>query len=294
MCAQKYKITVFFALVTVLTVAFAAVEEKPKAPVVFVEQARKSDLFDQLTYPARLAPRVNATVLAESEGIVSKIVAPLGRQVARNQRIMTIKHTDPVYQYAPFTVAAPVAGIISQIEVTEGSLVTKGQKLAAITDPTQIRVLVEIASPDLPDIRAGLEGKLKVVSVENEIPVKVAGISPTVDSATGTATAELVFNKSEPPLPPGVVGRVSFRVRNHTGIQIPEQAVVYKGRDTFLRLIHDGKSKLTPVTLGPSRRGFIEVVKGLSDGDQVIVRASAYVADGESVTVQQGGSGALE
>src|SRR6476620_749929 len=73
-------------------------------PVVFVETLKKSELFETLTYPARIVPKVNTTILAELDGVVRRIHAPLGQAVGRKTRLMTVSHTDPVYQYAPVLV----------------------------------------------------------------------------------------------------------------------------------------------------------------------------------------------
>lgn len=262
-------------------------EDKEPAPIVFVDKVKTSELFDVLSYPARLIPKTTATLLSEADGIVRKISTPLGTPVKKNETVATIGNTDPVYQYAPMSVRSPVAGVVSSVEITEGSRVTRGQRLLTITDPTKIKIQVEIAAADLPTFKPGLIGKLTVPSQDGESTVKVVGISPFVDPATGTATAELLPDgKSKMALPPGLIGRVTFRAHDHSGIQIPESAVIYRGQSTVVRVVEKGKARYVPVTLGATRRGLIEVLKGLGAGTQVIVRASAFIAEGEKVEVQ--------
>jgi multidrug efflux pump subunit AcrA (membrane-fusion protein) len=271
--------------------AFSA-PEKPKAPVVFVETLRSRELFDQLMYPARIIPKINATVLSESDGIVRKISTPLGHPVARNQTILTLTNTDPVYHFAPMVVTSPVRGVVSSVEVTEGSRVMRGQKLATITDPSQIHIALEVAVPDLGSVRPGLQGELRLAGGETPVPVKVRGISPFVDPATGTASCELELAdpKKSPPLPAGFVGQVTFKAREHKGFELPESAVVYRGRDPFVRVVVNNKAKLVPITLGETRQGLVEITRGPKEGDQVVIRASKFVADGEEVTLQRAGA----
>jgi multidrug efflux pump subunit AcrA (membrane-fusion protein) len=263
--------------------------EKEKAPVVFTAPVKTADLFDTLLYPARLTPKINATLLSESDGIVTQIQAPLGRTVRARQTVLTITNTDPVYNFAPLRVLAPVSGVVSSVEVTEGSRVLRGQKLATITDPSQIRIDIEVPASDLGSIHAGMQGELRIAAQEKTVAVKILGISPFVDPASGTATAQLGLMKSaagDPVLLPGVVGTVTFQANAHRGVQIPEVAVIYRGADPFVRVIENGKAHFLPVTLGPSRRGDVEVLKGLQPGATLLVRANTYVADGEAVTVQ--------
>jgi multidrug efflux pump subunit AcrA (membrane-fusion protein) len=265
-----------------------AVPTKDK-PTVQIEKVKAVELFDVMTYPARLVPKVNASVLSEIDGMVVKISQPLGASVNRGQEILTMKNTDPGYDYATVALRAPVKGIVSSVEVTDGSRVTKGQKLATVTDPTQIRILIEIASSDLPFIRKGMLGELKVSTEEQKLPVQVTGVSPFVDPATGTASAELTWSRNHPrtaKLPPGLSGTVSFRTEERKGFQLPEQAIVYRGDQTLVRIVDNGKAKYRPVTLGPIRRGLVEVVKGLEEGIKVIVRSSTYVSDDEEITIE--------
>lgn len=264
-------------------------KERDKTPMVFVEKVAATDLYDLLMYPARLNPKINATLLSDVDGVVSSIQAPLGRTVKKKQTVMTVTNTDPVYNYAPMHVTAPVSGVVSSVEVSEGSHVARGQRLATITDPKEIRISMEVTAGDLNSLHTGMQGELKVASQEETVPVKILGISPFVDPASGTASAELglVKTKNVLPLFPGVVGTVTFRANEHKGIEIPEFALVYRGQESFVRVVDKGVARYQPVTVGNARRGSIEILKGLSAGATLVVRSNTYVGDGEAVNVQK-------
>lgn len=286
-----------------LAEAHAAVEAPKPLATVFARTVKAEELFDRLTYPARVTPKVSTTILSETDGIVSKILAPLGEQVRRNQKIMTITHTDPVYQYAPTPIFAPVSGVVSSVEVTEGTQVAKGEKLALVTDPNQIRINVEVPAMDLASLARGMQGEFKIPNVEQPVLVLIKGISPFVDPATGTATCELEVVKPVtakganmlPTLPPGLIGQVDLKANDRKGISIPEYAVFYKGTDPYVRVIENGKAKQVAVTLGHRSRGSVEVLKGLSDGAKLVERSSRYIQDDEAVKVEEsGGAGSSQ
>lgn len=282
--------SVLLSLLVGLGAQAAPNKEPDKTPIVFVDKARTSELFDVLLYPARLIPQINATVLSDSDGIVSKIQAPLGTTVHSKQIVMKVTNTDPIYNYAPLKVEAPVSGVVSSVDVTEGSRVTRGQKLATITDPKHIRINMEITAADLGSIRPGMEGELRVAGQETSVTVKVLGVSPFVDPASGTASAELgLANRKNAGavLMPGVVGTVTFRANQHKGIEIPEYALIYRGQEPFVRVIENNKAKFVAVKLASSRRGSVEVSSGLAVGTTFVVRANTYVADGETVSVEK-------
>jgi multidrug efflux pump subunit AcrA (membrane-fusion protein) len=272
--------------------AFAA--ESPA--VVFVDHVKPAELFETLSYPARVIPRFNTTLLAETDGIVSRIYAPLGQRVATRQKVLAITHTDPIYQYAPVYTLSPVSGVVSSMEVTEGTQVTKGQRLGSVTDPSKVRVSVEVPAQDLPYLRKGMPGEFRYAGRDDKVRLRVRGISPFVDPATGTATCELeVVPGQNVALAPGVLGQATFKANAHRGISIPDYAVIYRGTDTFVRVIPEGSSKegqkamQLAVKLGRKERGSVEVLSGLKADARLVLRASRYVADGEVVTVQDAG-----
>lgn len=277
---------------------FNAAAAIPPKPIVFVQSIEMTELSETLTYPARVDARVRAAVVAENDGVVSKIIAPLGTEVKTHSALLTIRNTDPVYQYSPMRVTSPVSGIVSRVEVNEGSRVAKGDKLVTVTDPDQVRIVVEITALDVSSIKPGLTAELRMPGREFEdgLQVKVRGMSPFVDPATGTATCELELlpanRKEKKPkrLPPlGVIGRVVFNVNKRQGVSIPESAITYRGKDPYVRLVENGKAKFVAIKTGRKELGQVEVLQGLKTGDQLVERSAGFVAEGEDVEVKKVG-----
>ena len=265
----------------------------PPKPIVFINKIKPVELAEVLTYPARIEPRIRASVVAEADGVVTRIIAPLGKPVKAKSGLLVIRNSDPVYQYAPMIVTSPVAGVVSRVEVTEGSRVARGDKLVLVTVPSDVSVVVQVPAQDLRSIHPGSTAELTIpgeMSLSGPIKLKVKGLSPFVDPGTGTAACELepVSSKdSFKSLPPaGAIARVTFRVNVRTGISITDNAITYRGKDPYVRVVRDGKSRLVAITAGRKQGGMIEVLKGLREGDNVVERTSGFIADGEAVDVQ--------
>lgn len=262
------------------------------APIVMGKPVVARELFERYTYPARVLPKVSSKILAEDDGVVSRILAPLGEKVRRGQRILVISHTDPVYRYAPLTVVSPIQGIVSETSVSEGSQVTKGQALISVTDPRRVRITMEVPAGDLSGLSRGQSAELKLPGHSQSIQLSIRGISPYVDPATGTATCELEPVAPDASLSPGLVGRVSLKLHSRKGIAIPEYALIYQDDKPYVRTYLGGKAKLVPVDLGQRQDGQIEILQGLKPKDILIERASRHVADGEVVKLQEAGTAA--
>ena len=263
---------------------WAAPTPPSQAPAtVSVIPVKKIELSEYLSYPARVIAKVNTVILAETDGVVSRIQSPLGQAVRVGARILTISHTDPVYQFAPFKVASPVAGVVSSLEVTEGSQVSKGQRLGAVTDPRKIRFSVEVPASDLAFLARGMKGEFQIAGQEQKVPVVIRGVSPFVDPSTGTASCELEPTSPGTLIAPGLIGQVGFKANLHAGFSIPEHAIFYKGDASFVRILQEGKAKLVAVKTGRRQKGMLEILSGLEEGMTLIERASRFVGDGEAV-----------
>jgi membrane fusion protein (multidrug efflux system) len=184
-------------------------------------------------------------------------------------------------------VRAPLSGVLSSIEVGEGTQLNRGQLVAVVTDPARLKISVEVPALDIKSIRAGMSGEFRQQGRDKPLSVKVKGISSIVDPATGTAPCELVVDtKDAPAIFAGVLGRVILKANERMGFLIPEHAVLFRGASPFVRVIESGKAKRLAVKLGSRLRGSVEVLEGLSEGAILIERSNKFVSDGEEVTVE--------
>lgn len=284
-------IVLIVAISVLRTLPSTFAEPAPSNAVVFGKIAKAENLSDELTYPARVVPKVNSTVLADTDGVVTKIPAILGQRVSARHTLVIITHTDPVYQYAPMKVLSPISGVVSAIHVAEGSQVNKGDKLASVTDPKKLRVVIEAPAEDLGSLKKGIPAEFRVSGKSEPIAVKLQGVSPFVDPATGTATCEFDVDSSRSALAPGIVGRIVMSVHQRTGIRIPEYAIIYRNQSPFARIYENGKIRFSAIKLGRKQEGFVEIVSGIKEKEMVIERASRFVADGEAVQLDSGSQG---
>jgi hypothetical protein len=244
--------------------------------------------IDTLVYPARIESQISAVVLAQAEGTVTDI-APLGSILKKGQRILKVQQSDPVYQFAPVRVLAPVSGVLTSLEVTEGSQINKGQRLALITDPAKIRVTVEVAGRDIQKIKIGMKGEFRPSESVENLAVTVEAFSPVISSSTGTSTCILSLDKKKKTIPNliGDIGRVTLSLQQKAKILVPETAIVYRGADPFVRIIENQIAKYRSVTLGSRGDGKIEILTGVKLKEIIVERAAAFVADNAAVEIEK-------
>jgi HlyD family secretion protein len=270
--------------------AAAAPAPTAPAPIVSTITVAPVALADEMTYPARSLATTQTTLTSTLDGVVTRVAKALGQRVRQDEVLVTIQNTDPAYQFVPAKIPCPVRGLVSQLHVTEGASVRKGDKLVTVVDPRSVRLVVEVAALDLTRLAPGLTGEFTTRGEGGlKVDARITGISPLVDPATGTATVELAPAASgdkAASLPIGIVGRLKFKVNQRQGLTVPEIALTYRGDATLVRVVEGGVARYREIKTKDTRGGQTEVASGLRPGDVVITRASAFVADGQAVTVQ--------
>lgn len=273
-----------FCLV-VLTQKNVALAALPQAQVS-VSVATMTEVSERLVYPGRVDSKVKASVISDIDGTVARIQLGLGARVGSHQTVMRLTHSEPGFNFAPFQVTSPIRGVVSQLRVSEGSRVTKGQILATITDPTKLSVLIEATASDRAQLAVGVEGKF--ILDGKEYPARLEGLSPVVDPATGTSAGELSLKLTkEHCVVPGLVGAVEFSLRPRQAILVPEEAIFYKSKETFLHLVENGKIRRVPVRLGSRQKGQIQILEGISSDQTYVVRSSRHLKEGEEPQVNK-------
>lgn len=291
---KRLCVSVFLFLSSVSFAQGIVSSKHPKSfdqPVVSVVVVEKKEISSPLSYPARVVPEVSVAVLSEIDGVVPQVFVHLGQAVKKNQNLLSVQHNEPGYQYKPMAVLATIAGVVSSVDVNAGAPVAKGQKLVTITDPKKVYVEIQVAASDLDFLNSNQQGSLILpqTSPDKSIAMKVIGISPLIDSATGTSACQLkpVHTDDLPLLRPGLVGQIQFSVGKHQGILIPENALNYQGKSTLVNVVKNGKVKSTKVSVGKNQKGQVEILSGLQEGDQVVIRSSRFLTDGVTVSVEQ-------
>jgi HlyD family secretion protein len=167
-------------------------------------------------------------------------------------------------------VRAGFAGVLQVVPVDVGQQVAPGTNLARVADPSRLKAELKIAETRAKDIQVGLPA---TIDTRNGIVSgKVVRIDPSVQNGTVTVDIEM-----EGPLPKG--SRPDLSVDGT--VQLERLADVIKvGRPAFgqeqtavglFKLLPNGEATRVQVKLGRTSVNEVEIVSGLSAGDQVIL-----------------------
>ena len=201
------------------------------------------------------------------------------------------------------TVTAPISGVIGELLVTEGALVSQGDTnaMAVVQQINKVYVDVKQSITDYEKLQEALQqGNLSDASHHVEIlnsqgqPYSVTGeilFSDTkVDPDTGDVTIRILANNDNQKLLPGMYVRVNMsRAKVDNAILVPEQAIQHdiSGKANVTVIDQKGQAQSKTVQLGQRYQNSYVVTQGIQAGEKIIVEGVDRIQPNQQLKVKQ-------
>lgn len=182
-------------------------------------------------------------------------------------------------------IRAPFDGFAGLRRINIGDYATVGQELVDIVRLDPLRVEFSVAETLLAQLKPGQSVDVAVGAYTNEtFPGTITAISPQVDVAGHSVLLRAELPNADLRLRPGLFAQVSVTLAEKPhALMLPEQAIWPIGNDKTVYVIEDGKAQRRIVTLGQREPGLVEVVSGLSAGEEVVTAGQMKIFDGADV-----------
>lgn len=186
---------------------------------------------------------------------------------------------------------APSAGIISHRAARLGAVAgTAGEPLFRLVRNGRIEFEAEVPETVLPRIELGQDVEVWLPGVSEPIIGHVRVVDPTVDRSSRLGRVSVA-------LPPhaamraGLFARGSITIGKRQAITVPLSAVSFSKNGTYVQLATNNVVEMRNVQTGLKSGTRVEIVDGLMEGQEVVVRAAAFVRPGERILPVRGDAG---
>lgn len=191
-------------------------------------------------------------------------------------------------------VRAPVAGRVLHVFQESERPVTAGTPLLDAGDPADLEVVIELLSRDGAALAPGARVELEQWGGPKPLEARVRLVEPaafTKISALGVEEqrVNVVADIITPVAERASLGdnfRVEARVivwETENTLKVPVSALFRRGSESAAYVVRGGKAVLVPVEAGRSSGSEVQVLKGLTAGDEVILYPGDRVSDGQRV-----------
>ncbi|MBM4128316.1 MAG: efflux RND transporter periplasmic adaptor subunit [Nitrospira sp.] len=220
------------------------------------------------------------------------VLESLRAQVTQMEVALAQAETNLAYSY----IRAPFAGYVAERNLDTGAYVTgttaststMSRGMLSVHDINTVRVLIEVVEKDIPLITIGQKAELRAEAYPDQVfEGTVTRIVQALNRATRTMTVEIDLLNKDRRLKGGMFARVEVLVGTHRdAVQIPIDAVSRLEEAQYVFVVRDGKAQRVNVEIGARKDNRVEIVKGLSGDEAVIVSGKDLVHDGTPVQTQ--------
>jgi len=170
------------------------------------------------------------------------------------------------------TIRAPMDAVVIDKNVDVGDMVTPGQLLVTLFDPTQMQLVASVRESLTDKLQVGQKIDVKIDTLKLQCSGTVSEIVPEAASASRSFEVKVTG-----PCPPGVYagmsGRVFIPLQEEQVLVIPRQAVRSVGQLQLVDVLENGQVVRRTIRTGRTKGDDIEVLSGLRDGEQVVLPA---------------------
>lgn len=275
---------------------------------------RPSDLPDQLQAERAALAQIQANAaLARSNLARAKQLAPSGlvSQQELQQSQSSLASTEAAeaaskariealaVRLGELRIFSPLDGVVIARRLDPGVLVGSpggAASIVAVAQTNTLRAFISLNERDALKVAIGQHARLSFDALPGRsFEGKLVRLSPTFDTSTRTLDVEVQLPNPSGELRAGMYGHAAIVLETHRAAPVvPATAVVVNalGRHAFVH--RGGKVVRRAVETGVDQGEWLEVTRGLSAGDEVVVAGTDALSDGLAVRVSHVPSPASE
>lgn len=273
-----------------------AVEDKLKTTKLQLESARqsvKTAEYQKQSAQYALDMALNKVTDKSKKQLIT------GKQNEIQSIKLQIEALEEEIVKADIEVKSPIDGVVSDVKVVKGQVVSVGVPMMTIMDTSSLKVKSDISTFNAPQVKVGQEAIIKQDSIEGKEYIgKVTDIAPAaVQKQVGTSSSNVVpvtieIEDNALELKPGFNVDIKIKTVDKTeAIIIPILAVMEDVDEDYkyVYVIKENnqleKRKVQELTLDNI---YVEVI-GVEEGERIVADPIEELEDGMTVVVQETG-----
>ncbi len=181
-------------------------------------------------------------------------------------------------------VKAPIGGIVTRISVSESDNVKKEAELLTVSRTDKLKAKIWVGEDEICDFTPGL--KAKAVWKERELSGKVERVDLSMNAMTQAFAALVIFDNPDGAFSCGVTADIEVNIYdNPNSLVIERKNIIREEEKNYVFVENDGIARKCEVLLGREDGLLVEVIKGLKEGDRLIVEGQMLLEDGGKVKI---------
>lgn len=188
-------------------------------------------------------------------------------------------------------ITAPFDGVVGLRTLSVGSLLEPGTVITTLHDDSIMKLDFPVPEVFLARISPGLPLSARSRAWPDQVfEGQVVSVSNEVDPVTRAFQVRAELPNPERRLRPGMLMMLTLGSRERSGLVVPEEALITRGREHHVFVIEGAGGELRArrreVQIGSRRPGEVEILNGLRADTRVVVHGGFRLSDGDPVKIR--------
>lgn len=248
--------------------------EARKAAGLIVAPAGPATLIESVPLYGVVKPNAERmrSVTARFPGVVRSVAVKVGDAVRQGQALASVESNESLQVY---TTTSPLAGVITE-RLTNPGEQAETAPLFTVADLSSVWVELSLFPRDRARVRMGQDVRVSATDGGLTGDGKIVFVSPLGTGATQTITARVLLDNAEGQWAPGLYVRAEVSVgKTDVPLAVPAAALQELDEGGLSVFLDDADGlEPRPVKVGRNDGRFVEILEGLSAGDQVVGEGS--------------------
>jgi RND family efflux transporter MFP subunit len=195
-------------------------------------------------------------------------------------------------QISKTKIRAPFTGTIDNIITEQGSVVAAGQsQIFRIINLDNMHIETNVPERHIPNVKTNKEAQIEFPVLGKSILAKVNQVSDFINPANRTFKIEIAIPNKDKSIKPNLTARIKINdYTNNNALLIPQSIVSENANgQQYIYLVknknNQAVAKKVIIETGKTQGDQIEILSGVSNGDEIIQEGARSIKDGQNIKV---------
>jgi membrane fusion protein, multidrug efflux system len=195
-------------------------------------------------------------------------------------------------QISKTNIRAPFTGTIDDVITEQGSVVAAGQsRVFRIINLDNMHIETNVPERHIPNVKTNKEAQIEFPVLGKSILAKVNQVSDFINPANRTFKIEIAIPNKDKSIKPNLTARIKINdYTNNNALLIPQSIVSENANgQQYIYLVknknNQAVAKKVIIETGKTQGDQIEILSGVSNGDEIIQEGARSIKDGQNIKV---------
>lgn len=227
---------------------------------------------------------------ATGAGTDAQVVDLTGQLRTAESNIVTARAREraSLARVEEMVVRAPFAGRLGVRSVSLGALVEPRTSITTLDDISKMRLDFSVPEVLIASLQIGSQAQTRTIAYGDRVFTGVVAVIDTrIDPVTRAARLTALIDNVDGALRPGMFMNVALDVAvRPNAVTVPEEAVVGEGPRQIVFVVRENRVERRIVSIGSRDNARVEILDGVTAGEQVVARGTQRVRHGMTVVAR--------